>query len=190
MDLEQLKEQVRQKVMFMAQEQMDVLCASILAESQAIIDQKAHKGKNSRRQRPRSGTLKGFTVQVVLTDEGPRIAPGTISSPSASRYIKTKDRSEMTPLRVDENGNQVYTYTFKRSGKRHKPNTLRDSGAVVEATVVGKTVRGGVIFRAPYAYYVEKGLGPGKRTPMHFLLGGLEAHRDEIQTGKFLKSGK
>ena len=63
----------------------------------------------------------------------------------------------------------------------HRPGTLKRSGRRVEAD----NLSGGVAYTAPYAIFVE--VGTSKMTGRHYLLKALEDHREEIETGAFLK---
>lgn len=71
---------------------------------------------------------------------------------------------------------------------KHKPGTLKKSGRWEVIEGIKGHLEGRVIYTARYAWFVEKGFGPGKRQPSHYLLNALEAHRDEIETG-FNKKG-
>ena len=44
-----------------------------------------------------------------------------------------------------------------------------------------------IIADRPYAWYVEKGLGPGQRKPTHFMERALAEHAGDIESGKILK---
>jgi hypothetical protein len=148
----------------------DDLSARILATAKGnapVSDEKDRK----------TGSKTGKTVTVEMTPDGPRLAKGSHKSASASRYIKTKDVSELKPI-PDRPG--FFTYTFSRK-KKH----LRDTGQVIDADE-GEMIEGGFEFTAPYAKYVEQGWS-GHPEGSHYMVRALDAHADEIKDGGFLK---
>ena len=88
--------------------------------------------------------------------------------------------------RAEHNRLQIVHHRRGSEASKHKGGTLKESGDYDVRDLVGR-----VFYTAPYAYYVEKGLGPGTgRKPQPYLEDPLANHAEEILDGSFLFRNK
>jgi len=78
---------------------------------------------------------------------------------------------------------EITAGTKKNASRLVTGRHLKDSITVNVENVGDMTYKATILADRPYAYYVEKGFGPGKRTASYFMERALVEHEGDIKSG-------